>query len=139
MVIFVLDTSALIRFVDNEAGADRIAEILGQQETGNARVLLSAVHWGEVVFIIAKRYGAESLPSSLATLKDLEIEVIPADEDRSARTALLRHKYKIPYADAFGVELASDSSDHILITADFDVKPAAQDIAIEFLPVKPKA
>ena len=120
MVIFVLDTSALIRFVDNEAGADRVAQILGQQETGNARVLLSAVNWGEVVFIIAKRY-AESLPSSLATLKDLEIEIVPVDEVRSARTALLRHKYKIPYADAFGVELASDSSDHILITADFDV------------------
>jgi hypothetical protein len=40
---------------------------------------------------------------------------------------------KIPYADAFEVELASDSADHVLLTADFDVKPAACDVKIEFL------
>jgi len=45
---------------------------------------------------------------------------------------------QISYADAFGVELASDSPDHILVTADYGVKPAEQDIRIEFLPIKPK-
>jgi hypothetical protein len=37
-----------------------------------------------------------------------------------------------------GIELASDTPDHRLIAADFDFKPAEQDIAIEFLPPKPK-
>jgi hypothetical protein len=32
---------------------------------------------------------------------------------------------------------ASDSVDHILVTADFDVLPAVNDISIEFLPPKP--
>ncbi len=39
---------------------------------------------------------------------------------------------------AFGVELAADSAEHILVTADFDVKPAERDVHIEFLPVKLK-
>ncbi len=37
--------------------------------------------------------------------------------------------------DAFGAELA-DSPDHVLVTADFDLKSAHKDIKIEFLPAK---
>jgi len=59
--------------------------------------------------------------------------------ERATRAAHLRTRYKLPFADSFGLELAYNISGHILVTADFDVKPAAQDIAIEFLPLKPKA
>jgi hypothetical protein len=38
-----------------------------------------------------------------------------------------------------GIELASDTPDHRLIAAHFDLKPAEQDIAIEFLPPKAEA
>jgi len=64
--------------------------------------------------------------------------VISASADRAVRSAEIKHKYKIPYADAFGVELAGDSSDHVLATADFDMKPAANDYRIEFVPSKAK-
>jgi predicted nucleic acid-binding protein len=137
MVVFVLDTSALFRFVDKEAGTDRIAEIFAAKEAGKAKVLMSAVHWGEVVHILYRRYGLNGADKPLAEFRVLAIEVIPATEQRAERTAAIRHRYKIPYADAFGVELASDSAHHCLVTADFDVKPAAQDIFIEFLPIKP--
>ena len=140
MVIFVLDTSALLRFVDNEAGSDRVADIFREQAAGSAKVVMCAVHWGEIAHNILKRYGPGSLEDSLYRLKALGIEIIAIDESRAVETATVRHRYnfKIPYADAFGVELASHSSDHILLTADFDVKPAAQDVVIEFLPPKPK-
>jgi predicted nucleic acid-binding protein len=141
MVIYVLDTSALLRFVDDEAGAERVADIFREQADGAAKVLMCAVHWGEVAHGILKRHGAAALDDSLHRLKALGVEIVPADEGRSARTATTRHRYnyKIPYADAFGVELASHSSRHVLVTADFDVKPAEQDISVEFLPPKPKA
>jgi hypothetical protein len=49
---------------------------------------------------------------------------------------LIKLKRDLPYVDAFGVELAGDSGDHIFVTADFDFKPAARDVTIEFLPAK---
>jgi hypothetical protein len=59
--------------------------------------------------------------------------VIPAE----VRTALgILPGTRVPYADAFGVDLASDSPGHVLLTADFDVAPAKQDVRIEFLPAK---
>jgi len=64
------------------------------------------------------------------------IEVVAADGERAVRASLIRVKRDLPYVDAFGVELAGDSSDHVLVTADFDFKPASRDVATEFLPAK---
>jgi hypothetical protein len=64
--------------------------------------------------------------------------VVPVTQERAARAAALSLRYKIPYVDSFALELASDTPDHRLVTADFDFKPAEQDISIEFLPPKPK-
>ena len=139
MVTFVLDTSAIFRYVDNEAGADRVTEIFQAQASGTARIVLSAIHWGEVAGIVLKRQGTQAVDTVLTGLRSLPLEIVPATANRAERCAFVKFKYKIPYADAFGVELAGTSPDHILVTADFDVKPAAQDISIEFLPLKPKA
>jgi hypothetical protein len=64
------------------------------------------------------------------------LEIVPADSDRAVRASLVKLKHGIPYVDAFGVELAADSADRVLITADFNFKPASRDVAIEFLPAK---
>jgi hypothetical protein len=48
----------------------------------------------------------------------------------------LRVDRKISYADAFALNLAMDSPDHLLVTADCGFE-AVEDLArIEFLPVK---
>ena len=65
------------------------------------------------------------------------VRFVEASADRAERAGLLKNKFRISYADAFGLELASDSPNHILVTADYGVKPAEVDIRIEFLPTKP--
>ncbi len=138
MVTFSLDTSAVLRFVDREAGADRIEEILDQRDRGLARVTMCAVHWSEIIGFFLKHFDHASA-TAISKVEFLSIEVTPVTVERATQAARLRHRYKLPFADSFGLELAYNTSDSVLITADFDVKPAAQDIAIEFLPVKPKA
>jgi predicted nucleic acid-binding protein len=138
VVTFVLDTSAVLRYIDNEAGADRVSAVFLAQASGTSRVIISAVNWGELTSTLLKRYGPQAAQAARKGLGDLRIEVISANAGRAVRSAEIKFKYGIPYADAFGVELAGDSPDHCLITADFDVKPAAEDFQIEFLPPKPK-
>ncbi len=138
MVSYVLDASALLRYLDREEGATRVAQILKGQFSGNNRVMISAVNWGEVAGILEKRHGQAAVENALPRLLSFGVEVVPADAERAVRSGLIKIRNKIPYADAFGVELASDSSDHVLVTADFDVEPARQQIAIEFLSVKSK-
>ena len=48
----------------------------------------------------------------------------------------MRVDRKITYADAFALDLAMDSAEHVLVTADYGFK-AVEDVArIEFLPAK---
>lgn len=138
MLTYVFDASAPIRLLDSDPGSQRIVEILQSANLGHCLALISAVNWGEVVYAIGRRYDSVRADEVETHWMRYPITIVPADASRAARAGKLKLKYKIGYADAFGVELASDSSDHILITADYGVKPAEQDVKIEFLPTKPK-
>jgi predicted nucleic acid-binding protein len=138
MVTYVLDASAILRYLDGEAGAERVKVLLKEHLAGKSQAAMSAVHWGEVAGIVRKRHGATGMGVALSRLSAFGIEVVPVDAERAVNSAVIKLERKIPYADAFGVDLAGDSPDHILVTADFDVKPARQDVRIEFLPLKPK-
>ncbi len=136
MVTYVLDSSAILNFFDGEAGADRVAEIIKAHLAGTHRATIAAVHWGEIAGVIAKVHGRAAMELALSRLLSFGIETVPATAERALRAALIKLNRKIPYADAFGVDLTMDSSGHVLVTADFDLKAAARDVKIEFLPRK---
>ena len=136
MVTYVLDSSAILRYLDGEAGSGRVAEVIKGHLAGRWNAVISAIHWGEVAGITCKVHGQAAVDLVLSRLLAFTLELVPATPDRAVRAALIKVSRKIPYADAFGVELAAESPDHILVTADFDLKPAAHAVKIEFLPRK---
>jgi predicted nucleic acid-binding protein len=136
MVTYVLDSSAILRYLDDEMGAARVAEIIKAHLGGRCAVIIAAPHWGEVAGIICRAHGRDAMELVLSRLSAFAFEVIPADAERAVRAALIKLKRQIPYVDAFGLELAERSSDRVFVTADFDFKPASRDVKIEFLPAK---
>ncbi len=136
MVTYVLDTSAILRFFDNEAGASRVEAMLGDCFDDKCRVVVSAVNWGEVATKLFKKQRNSGYQTTLHELKSLGVEVLDATEERSVRSGLIKAQKKIPYADAFGIELAMSIPNSMLVTGDFDAKPAENEIKIEFLPRK---
>jgi len=97
---------------------------------------ICAIHWGEVAGITAKAHGERTVELVLGRLLSFGIQVVAATGERAVRAALIKVKHKVPYPDAFGVELASESPAHVLVTADFDLKPTARAVKIEFVPTK---
>ena len=136
MVTYILDSSAILRYLDDEPGAARVAEIIKSHLAGRCAAMIAAPHWGEVAGITCKAHGRDVMEFVLSRLSAFAFEVVPADAERALRAALIKLKRQIPYVDAFGLELAAESSDRIFVTADFDFKPAGRDVKIEFLPVK---
>jgi PIN domain nuclease of toxin-antitoxin system len=141
MVRYVLDSSAILRYLDDEAGAARVAEIIKSHLAGGCEAVVSALHWGEVAGITCKLHGRPAMELVLSRLSSFGLPIMAADGDRAVRASLIKLKLiklkrEIPYVDAFGIELASDSREHIFVTADFDFKPASRDVTIEFLPAK---
>lgn len=133
---YALDASAVLRYLDGEAGSIRVAEIIKEHLAGRHNAVVSAIHWGEVAGVTCKAHGQDAVDLVLSRLRSFGIDVIPVTAERAQRAALIKVRRKISYADAFGVELVTDAPDHVLVTADFDLKAAAQDVKIEFLPKK---
>ena len=136
MVTYVLDSSAILRYLADEPGAARVAEIIKAHLAGKCEAIISALHWGEVAGITCKFHGRQAMELTLSRLSAFGLAIVSADADRAVRASLVKLKRGIPYVDAFGVELAEDSGDRVFVTADFDFKPASRDVAIEFLPRK---
>ena len=131
----VLDASALLRFVDNETGSERVAEYLQKALGAELAVLISCVNWGEVVYSVLKAHG-EKASSFLSELKALPIEIVPSSIERAEDAARFKHVHGIPYPDAFAGSLAMEMRAR-LVTADYDfhgISPTG--MQIELLPAR---
>ena len=133
MTVYVLDSSALIRFLDKEAGWERVKAVLRDCAQGRAELHISAVQWGEVAGNLRKRFGALKEAHILRSLLPSEARIIPATGERAVHAAALKVDKSIAYADAFALDLAMEASDHVLITADYDFKSVDDLARIEFL------
>lgn len=136
MVTYILDSSAILRYLDDEAGAARVAEIIKSHVGGRCEAIVAAPHWGEIAGITCKVHGRRAMELVLSRLSAFGLQVISADAERSVGAALIKLERNIPYVDAFGAELAAGAPNRVLVTADFDFKAVARDVMIEFLPSK---
>jgi PIN domain nuclease of toxin-antitoxin system len=135
MTAYILDSSALLRYIDNELGADRVESILSECISGRSEARISAVQWGEIAGKLRAHHGAQQQRRILSSLPT-EIEIVSATVDRAVHAAELKVDRKIAYADAFALDLAMQSADHVLVTADYGFKSVADLARIEFLPAK---
>ena len=136
MTVYVLDSSAVLRYIDHEIGSDRVIEIFKACVLGQGSARISAVQWGEIAGSVRRKFGAQNQSRILDSLIPLDLEIVSATSERAVHAAELRVDRKISYADAFAAELAMETSDHLLVTADYDFK-AVEDLArVEFLPSK---
>ena len=136
MTIYVLDSSAALRYFDDGAGADRVEEILGACAGRRAELSISAVQWGEIAGKLRKRFGPQDEVRYLSSLLPSEAKIVPVSADRAIHSAYLKVDRNIAYADSFALDLAMDSADHVLVTADYGFKSVDDLARIEFLPAK---
>jgi PIN domain nuclease of toxin-antitoxin system len=136
MVTYVLDSSAVLRYLHHQAGSDRVAGIIKGHLAGSCAAVTAAPHWGQIAGITCKLYGRREMEQVLSRLGAFGLQVVAADGDSAVRAALIKLKTGVPYVDSFAAELAGREPNRVLVTADFDFKLASRDLTIEFLPPK---
>lgn len=132
---FVLDSFALIAFLEDEPGAARVKTLLQQAEKAQAEVWLAIINFGEVVYITEREKGLTAAQSAIAMLDQLPITMVEADRKLTLAAAHVKAKHSLSYADAFVVALAQ-SNDATLVTGDKEFSSVANDVKIEWLPSK---
>lgn len=128
---FVFDSWALIAFIEKETPADlRVQDILGQARRSQLRAAISIINLGEVYYRVGKMHGERAAETTLADLRLLPLEILPADEESVLAAARWKMKYPISYADAFAAA-ASQACKATLLTGDPELVALAGKLNIE--------
>ena len=128
---FVLDTSAIMAFIEQEAGAERVREILLKHA-----IIIPWLSLLEVVYISQRELVEGEAVTRYALLKKLNAEIIwEADEALLLNAARINASHTLSLADAV---IAAITSQHnaILLHKDPEYEPLQDVLEMEILPYK---
>lgn len=115
---YVLDANAVIRLLEQGKDWQRVKTLFEKAARGEARLMISVVNWGEVLYSLAKKAGIGEAKADLKSLS-LFMEIVPADENAAEDAATIKCHYKLGYGDSYAAALAMHVSG-TLVTADPD-------------------
>jgi ribonuclease VapC len=128
----VLDSYALIAYLDKEAGYAEVAKLFEDCVEKDREVFVCVVNWGEVIYH-ALRSGGESM-SRLAedAMSALPIEIVEVNKELTLQAAHLKATNKMSYADCFAAALAIKRKCE-LVTGDKEFEQLKHDIKVRWI------
>jgi ribonuclease VapC len=128
----VLDSYALIAFLENEPGADAVRELILQAEAGKLKLLMCVINLGEVWYSIARTTSPKTADHFVQEIQGMAIEFVDADWSLAQQAAIYKARGKISYADCFVAALAKARNAEVL-TGDKEFKMLEDDISVLWL------
>jgi predicted nucleic acid-binding protein len=128
----VLDSWAVIAYLEGEASAKRVADHIADAHEEHIPLFMSVVNAGEVWYIIAREASVSDADRSIKELRHLGIGFVDADWPLAHEAGGFKSKYKMSYADCFAAALAKQKN-ALLLTGDFEFKQVEAQIAIDWL------
>jgi ribonuclease VapC len=128
---FVLDTSALLTYIEDEPGANRVWDILK-----NESVIIPWPALMELFYITTREKSLEEAELRLAALKHGRAEILwEIDETTMLIAAKIKAAHQVSFADAVisGIAIRQNST---LVHKDPEFAPLGGKVAMEILPYK---
>ena len=130
---YVLDAFAVLAFLNKEPGGARVKEMFEAASSNEARLYLSLINLGEVLYQVARKRGQVEAQRVLATLDDSPLDYLAVTRDRVLAAASLKSTHRISYADAFAAAAAQELQ-AIVVTGDPEFRRLERKVTIEWLP-----
>jgi ribonuclease VapC len=128
---YLLDSSALMTLIEDEAGAERVERILAREQ-----VLIPSIALLEICYITQQERGQSEAEQRYAILKQTRATILwELNESTLLTAARLKANYHISLADAIIAAFAI-SNQAILIHKDPEFKSLAGELVAEALPYK---
>lgn len=128
----LLDSFALLAWIQDEAGAQRVENLLYEAKDSEQLLLMSIINLGEVYYRCARLKDIAFARELVAQLALLPIRVVSCTDDLVWRAAEIKAQYSIAYADAFAVATAL-KEDASIVTGDPEFNQVAHLVEIEWL------
>ena len=131
--MIVLDTWAMLAYLDAEPAAQEVRQILRRARRKEILVLFSLINYGECLYIIEREQDIRQAQRAVGIIDQLALRVVPADRSLVFEAAHIKACYPISYADAFSAALARRSRGRVM-TGDPEFKALEPEVAIHWLP-----
>jgi predicted nucleic acid-binding protein len=129
---FILDTFALLAYLQDESAALRIQELLEDARQNKCHLFISIINLGEILYITERQGGVAKAQDALALLRQLPVEILPADEQTVFSAAHIKANYPVSYADSFAVAAALLHKG-VILTSDPEFEHIASFVMVEWL------
>jgi predicted nucleic acid-binding protein len=129
----VLDTWALLAYLDGEPAAQQVRQVLRSARRKQGVVLLSLIAYGECLYVIEREQGLHQAQRAVGIIDQLAIRVMPADRLLVFEAAHVKARYPVSYADAFSVALAKQNHGRVM-TGDPEFKAVESEVRVHWLP-----
>ena len=128
----VLDSWALLCYLGQEPGFERIIELFEKAVESSNSVLMCVVNWGEVYYQVAKWFGDQKAQEIEQLIETLPIALIEADKNLTREAARIKAIKRMAYADCFAVALTRLKKAE-LYTGDSEFKAVEKHVKVVWL------
>jgi predicted nucleic acid-binding protein len=118
--------------LEDEAAAEKVADIIADAHEDQIPLLITVVNAAEVWYIVARETSAADGDASIKQLRDLGLEFVDADWELAKNAGYFKSRNKMSFADCFAAALAKQNKAH-LVTGDREFKQVEGEIAISWL------
>ena len=130
---YVLDSFALLAFLQGEVGAPRVREVLEYGRANKDTLFLSVVNLSECLYIVERSRGRAGARQVLEALQECPIRIEPATERHALVAARIKASHRVSLADAYAVALALEQAATV-VTGDPEFKEVEEMIPVLWLP-----
>ena len=132
---YVLDSFALLAYLEDEEGKERVQSVLEGAAAQRHKAYLSLINLGEVLYITERERGLVEARRALGAVDQLPLEIAGVSRSTVLAAAHMKARFLIAYADAFAVVTAQDHG-AVVMTGDPEFRPLVDAglIAVAWLP-----
>jgi predicted nucleic acid-binding protein len=106
--LYVLDTSALLTLIEDEAGAEQVQELLEKAQHGEVSLLFSFMSFMEVYYISLQERGLMEAQERTRLLAALPVLRVESSEKLGVQAGALKSAHRLSVADAWIAALAQE-------------------------------
>jgi ribonuclease VapC len=128
----VLDSYALLAYLQNETAAGQVDDLLVQAATGDMALYVSLINLGEIAYLVERRHGLVQCERALDMILRFPVTLEEVTLERVKAAAHVRASHPISYADAFAVALAQEL-DAAIVTGDPEFRQVESVVRISWL------
>jgi ribonuclease VapC len=127
-----LDTSAVLAFLFDEPGAEKIETLFQHAADADKPMFISAINWAEVLYKMQHKQGLPGLEGARNLERTMPLAVERVDREMAETAAEFKTAHGLALADAFAAALAKHKKAE-LVTGDMEFKSIEKEVKINWL------